>query len=55
MFVATELDAQIIADWQGFFGMAAGTAAGLAGLVFVALSMHLKGIRAIRHYSYRVR
>ena len=55
MFVATELDAQIIADWQGFFGMAAGTAAGLAGLVFVALSMHLKGIRAYPHYNYRVR
>jgi hypothetical protein len=55
MFGATEIDAQIIADWQGFFGMAAGTAAGLAGLVFVALSMHLKGIRAYPPYRYRAR
>jgi hypothetical protein len=44
---------QIIAGWQAFFGMAAGTAAGLAGLVFVALSMHLKGIRAYPPYRYR--
>ena len=33
--------------------MTAGTAAGLAGLVFVALSMHLKGIRAYPPYRYR--
>jgi hypothetical protein len=49
------MDAQIIADWQGFFGMAAGTAAGLAGLVFVALSMHQKGIRSYAPYRYRAR
>src|SRR6476660_4866940 len=55
MFGAAEIDAQIIADWRGFFGMAAGTAAGLAGLVFVALSMHLKGIRAYPPYRYRAR
>ena len=55
MFGAPEIDAQIIAEWQGFFGMAAGTAAGLAGLVFVALSMHLKGIRAYPPYRYRAR
>jgi hypothetical protein len=55
MFAATEIYVQIIADWQGFFGMAAGTAAGLAGLVFVALSMHLKGIRAYPPYRYRAR
>jgi hypothetical protein len=54
MFGATEIDPQIIADWRGFFGMAAGTAAGLAGLVFVALSMHQKGIRAYPPYRYRV-
>ena len=48
------MDAQIIADWRGFFGMAAGTAAGLAGLVFVALSLHLRGIRAYPPYRYRV-
>jgi hypothetical protein len=54
MFGATEIDAQIIADWRGFFGMTAGTAAGLAGLVFVALSLHLKGIRANPQYRYRV-
>ena len=54
MFGGTEIDAQIIADWRGFFGMAAGTAAGLAGLVFVALSLHLKGIRANPQYRYRV-
>ena len=46
------MDAQTIADWRGFFGMAAGTAAGLAGLVFVALSLHLKGIRAHPPYRY---
>src|SRR3954453_23283380 len=55
MFAATEIDVQIIADWRGFFGMAAGTAAGLAGLVFVALSMHQKGIRAHPPYRYRTR
>ena len=55
MLGATEIDAQIIADWWGFFGMVAGTAAGLAGLVFVALSMHLKGIRAYPPYRYRAR
>ena len=55
MFGATEIDTQIIAGWQSFFGMAAGTSAGLAGLVFVALSMHLKGIRAHPHYQYRTR
>ena len=55
MFELAEIDAQIIADWRGFFGMAAGTAAGLAGLVFVALSMHLKGIRAYPPYRYRAR
>ncbi len=53
MLGATEIDVQTIADWHGFFGMAAGTAAGLAGLVFVALSMHLKGIRAYPPYRYR--
>src|SRR5689334_1826693 len=53
MFGAIEIDAQTIADWRGFFGMAAGTAAGLAGLVFVALWLHLKGIRAYRPYRYR--
>ncbi|HST03564.1 MAG TPA: hypothetical protein VLQ48_02390 [Chloroflexia bacterium] len=55
MHAATEIDMQIIADWQGFFAMAAGTAAGLAGLVFVALSMHQKGIRAYPPYRYRAR
>ncbi|HET7077765.1 MAG TPA: hypothetical protein VFM49_09995 [Chloroflexia bacterium] len=55
MFEVAEIDAQIIAEWRGFFGMAAGTAAGLAGLVFVALSMHLKGIRAYPPYRYRAR
>src|SRR3954470_23969431 len=55
MFAATEVDVQIIADWRGFFGMAAGTAAGLAGLVFVALSMHQKGIRSYPPYRYRAR
>jgi hypothetical protein len=35
--------------------MAAGTSAGLAGLVFVALSMHQKGIRAHPPYLYRTR
>jgi hypothetical protein len=53
MFAATEIDAQTIADWQGFFGMTAGTAAGLAGLVFVALSMHQRAIRAYPPYRYR--
>jgi hypothetical protein len=53
VFALLEIDAQIIAEWRGFFGMAAGTAAGLAGLVFVALSMHLKGIRAYPPYRYR--
>ena len=53
MLGATEIDAQTIADWRVFFGMAAGTAAGLAGLVFVALSLHLKGIRAHPPYRYR--
>jgi hypothetical protein len=55
MFSATDIDPQIIADWRGFFGMAAGTAAGLAGLVFVALSMHQKGIRGYPPYRYRAR
>jgi hypothetical protein len=55
MFGAPEIDAQIIVEWQGFFGMTAGTAAGLTGLVFVALSLHLKGIRADPPYRYRAR
>jgi hypothetical protein len=49
----TAIDTQIIADWRGFFGMTAGTAAGLAGLVFVALSLHLKGMRSYPPYRYR--
>jgi hypothetical protein len=53
MLGGTELNEQSIADWRGFFGMTAGTAAGLAGLVFVALSLHLKGIRAHPPYRYR--
>ena len=53
MLGGTEVDAQTIVDWQGFFGMAAGTSAGLAGLVFVALSLHLKGIRSYPPYRYR--
>lgn len=55
MLGATEIDVQTIADWHEFFGMAAGTAAGLAGLVFVALSMHQKGIRTYPPYRYRAR
>jgi hypothetical protein len=55
MFAPAEIDVQTIADWRGFFSMAAGTAAGLAGLVFVALSMHQKGIRAYPPYRYRAR
>jgi hypothetical protein len=55
MFAETGIDVQIIADWRGFFGMAAGAAAGLAGLVFVALSMHQKGIRSYPPYRYRAR
>ncbi len=55
MFAAIEIDVQIIDDWRGFFSMVAGTAAGLAGLVFVALSMHQKGIRAHPPYRYRAR
>ncbi|MEO8287966.1 MAG: hypothetical protein ABI670_16175 [Chloroflexota bacterium] len=55
MFEVIAIDAQIVADWQGFFAMAAGTSAGLAGLVFVALSMHQKGIRAYPPYLYRAR
>ena len=53
MLGVTEIDSQVIADWRVFFGMAAGAAAGLAGLVFVALSMHLRGIRAHPPYRYR--
>jgi hypothetical protein len=53
MLGGTEVNEQSIADWRGFFGMTAGTAAGLAGLVFVALSLHLKGIRAHPPYRYR--
>ena len=55
MFAVIEIDAQFIADWQGFFSMTAGTGAGLAGLVFVALSLHQKGIRAHPPYRYRAR
>src|SRR5215218_4348760 len=53
MLGGTEVAEQTIADWRGFFSMTAGTAAGLAGLVFVALSLHLKGIRAHPPYRYR--
>lgn len=55
MFEAAAIDAQTITSWQGFFTMAAGASAGLAGLVFVALSMHLKGIRNYPPYQYRTR
>src|SRR5437764_1141402 len=55
MFAATAIDAQIIADWHDFFRMTAAAAAGLTGLVFVALSMHQKSIRAHPLNRYRAR
>lgn len=47
------MNEQTIAGWSGIFAMTAGASAGLAGLVFVALSLHLKGIRSHPPYRYR--
>ena len=49
------MDPQIIAAWQAFFGMAAGSAAGLTGLLFVALSLHLREINADPFHHHRAR
>jgi hypothetical protein len=55
MFGSTDIDSQVIAEWRPFFSMTAGAAAGLAGLLFVALSLHLRGITANPAYRYRAR
>ena len=42
-----------VADWHDFYVMAGGAAAALAGLILVALSLHLRAI--IEHPLYRER
>jgi modulator of FtsH protease len=45
----------VIAAWQPFFGMTAGAAASLTGLLFVALSLRLRKIAAHPAHRHRAR
>jgi hypothetical protein len=44
-----------LVDWRPFFLMVAGGSASLAGLLFVALSLHLRHIATSPLYRYRAR
>ena len=45
----------VFVEWRPFFLMVAGASASLAGLLFVALSLHLRHITTSRLYRYRAR
>jgi modulator of FtsH protease len=53
MLSSVDLDAELITAWQPFFTVSAGAAAALAGLLFIALSIHVREIAAHRAFRYR--
>ncbi|HJQ12437.1 MAG TPA: hypothetical protein VJ840_15505 [Gemmatimonadaceae bacterium] len=48
-------NSDLLVDWRPFFLMVAGASASLAGLLFVALSIHLRHITTSPLYRYRAR
>ena len=53
MVNSVDADPQLIAGWQPFFAVSAGAAAALAGLLFVALSIHAREIAEHPPFRYR--
>jgi hypothetical protein len=53
MLSGLDIDPECIAGWQPFFIMAGGAAAALAGLLFIALSIHVREIAAHPAFRYR--
>ena len=53
MLNSVDADPQLIAGWQPFFAVSAGAAAALAGLLFVALSIHAREIAEHPPFRYR--
>jgi hypothetical protein len=49
------IDPDVLTDWRPFFLMVAGASASLAGLIFVALSLHVRHITSSPLYRYRAR
>ena len=49
------IDSAVLTDWRPFFLMVAGASASLAGLIFVALSLHVRHITTVALYRYRAR
>jgi len=49
------IDSDVLAEWRPFFLMVAGGSASLTGLLFVALSLHVREIASQPLYRYRAR
>ena len=49
------IDSDLLAEWRQFFLMVAGASASLTGLLFVALSLHVRHIATQPLYRYRAR
>ena len=49
------INSDLLVEWRPFFLMVAGASASLAGLLFVALSLHLRHIATLPLYRYRAR
>jgi len=49
------INPDLLADWRPFFLMVAGATASLTGLLFVALSLHVRHIASQPLYRYRAR
>ncbi|HJP85697.1 MAG TPA: hypothetical protein VJ852_06885 [Gemmatimonadaceae bacterium] len=49
------LNSDLLTEWRPFFLMVAGASASLAGLIFVALSLHARQISTFQLYRYRAR
>ena len=55
MLVDSMIDSHVLDEWRPFFLMIAGASGSLAGLLFVALTLHLQKISTVRLYRYRAR
>jgi len=49
------IDSGVLTDWRPFFLTIAGASASLAGLLFVAMSLHVRHITTVPLYRYRAR
>lgn len=49
------INPDLLADWRPFFLMVAGASASLTGLLFVAMSLHVRHIASQPLYRYRAR